>query len=250
MPHVGIVTGLVLGCCGRALACDRFELICLTRFAASLTPPTSYIFPSFSYAALGCRMLLSVRVWNPVVSGILCSRSFVRKKWVMDIFTFIRGLFSNDLYIQVWEKRLKVSNIQTREVYEIEPLMAIEIQPKGHRVVFKIGASCKSLDAKKYQIINPFSHPRSLMVDFEVAEKLLQHAIRELHKSNFLTPSPRVIIQPMEKIDGGLTFIERKAFGELCLGAGAIEVIVYTGDEMALHNIDFAKVKQSESSEK
>lgn len=149
------------------------------RFAASLTPPPLYISLNFSYAALGCRMLLSVRVWFPIVSGILCSRSFVRKKWVMDIFTFIRGLFSNDLYIQVWEKRLKVSNIQTREVYEIEPLMAIEIQPKGHRVVFKIGASCKSLDAKKYQIINPFSHPRSLLADFEVVEKLLQHAIRE-----------------------------------------------------------------------
>ena len=51
--------------------------------------------------------------------------------WIMGIFTFIRGLSSNDLYVQVWEKRLKVSNIQTKKVYEIEPLMAIDTTTEG-----------------------------------------------------------------------------------------------------------------------
>ena len=160
----------------------------------------------------------------------------------MGIFTFIRGLSSNDLYVQVWEKRLKVSNIQTKKVYEIEPLMAIDNTTEGHRRVFKIGTSCKSLDSNKYQITNPFSNPRSLLADFQVAEKMLQFALREVHKS-FFTPSPRVIIHPMEKLEGGLTEIEDKAFRELCIGAGARQVVVYLGDELLLHNIVFNKVK-------
>lgn len=167
----------------------------------------------------------------------------------MDIFTFIRGLFSNDLYVQVWEKRLKVSNIKTKKIYEIEPLMATEIDSEGYRKVFKIGSSCKALDIKKYHITNPFSHPRSLLADFQAAEKMLQFTIREQHKLSFLTPSPRVIIQPMEKLEGGLTDIEKKAFRELCIGAGARQVIVYLGPELSLHNIDFDKIKEKDDYE-
>ena len=137
----------------------------------------------------------------------------------MGIFTFIRGAFSSDLYVQVWEKRLKISNIQTKKIYEIEALIAIETAHEGKRKVYNIGSSCKSLDFNKYQIINPFSHPRSLLGEFQVAEKMLQFAFREQHKSNFLTPSPRVIVHPMEKLEGGLTEIEEKAFRELCIGA-------------------------------
>ncbi|GAA6134206.1 rod shape-determining protein [Oceaniserpentilla sp. 4NH20-0058] len=166
----------------------------------------------------------------------------------MGIATFICGLFSNDLYVQVWEKRLKVSNINTKKIYEIEPLMATETTTEGHRRVFKIGSSCKSLDTFKYQITNPFSHPRSLLADFQVAEKMLQFAFLEQHKSNFLTPAPRVIIHPMEKLEGGLTNIEKKAFRELCIGAGVRQVVVYAGPELSLHNIDFDKIKEKDDS--
>ena len=80
------------------------------------------------------------------------------------------------------------------------------------------------------------------MADFQVAEKMLQFAFREEHKS-FFTPSPRVIIHPMEKLEGGLTEIEVKAFRELCIGAGARQVVVYMGDELFLNNIDFEQIK-------
>lgn len=81
------------------------------------------------------------------------------------------------------------------------------------------------------------------MGDFLVAEKILLHAIREVHKNKIIAPSPRVIIQPMEKLEGGLTQVESRAFKELCLGAGAREVYIHTGKELTPHNFDFDKYK-------
>lgn len=163
----------------------------------------------------------------------------------MSIFTIFRGSLSNDLYIQVWENRIKIFSIQTKEVYDQEPLMAIETKEKGKKVVFSIGNICRSLDSTKYQIINPFKHPRVLLNDFQVAEKIMQHAVREIHKARFFAPAPRVIFQPMEKTEGGLSPIEERAFRELCLGAGAREVIIHVGAELIAHNLDFNEIKKS-----
>lgn len=71
---------------------------------------------------------------------------------------------------------------------------------------------------------------------------MFQFAYSEEHKS-FFTPSPRVIIHPMEKLEGGLTEIEEKAFRELCIGAGSRLAVVYIGDELFLNNIDFEQIK-------
>ena len=164
----------------------------------------------------------------------------------MSIITFIRGKLSNDLYIQVWENRLKISSIQSNEVYDQEPLMAIETKSNGEKLVFDIGSSCKNLDHRKYKIVNPFSHPRVLLGDFYVAEKIVQHAVKEIHKNRYIAPAPRVIFQPMEKIEGGLSAVEERAFRELCMGAGAREVLIYLGDELSLYNLDFNTIKQEQ----
>ncbi|MBQ4834891.1 MULTISPECIES: rod shape-determining protein [Pseudoalteromonas] len=161
----------------------------------------------------------------------------------MSIFTFIRGKLSNDLYIQVWENRIKVSNIQSKEVYDQEPLLAVEVKPNGAKQVVAIGSACKNLDKKKYIVANPFSHPRVLLADFYIAEKVLQHVVKEMHTSQRISPAPRIIFQPMEKTEGGLSSVEERAFRELCVGAGAREVIIYTGNELSLHNLDFDKIK-------
>ena len=136
-------------------------------------------------------------------------------------------------------------SIQTKEVYDQEPLIAIETKEKGEKVVFAIGNKCRSLDSSKYQIINPFNHPRILLNDFQVAEKIIQHALREIHKARFFVPAPRVILQPMEKTEGGLSSVEERAFRELCLGAGAREVIIHVGTELVTHNLDFDEVKKN-----
>lgn len=155
----------------------------------------------------------------------------------MTILTSLIGLFSNDLYIQVWEKRIKVTSIQTQAVFDHMPLVAIDVTEGGQKVVREVGNACSSIDPNQYQIINPFSHPRMLLGDFLVAEKLLQYVVRELHQDRFFTPAPRIIFHPMEKIEGGLTMIEDKAFRELCMGAGARAVAIHLGDELPLHDL-------------
>ena len=64
-----------------------------------------------------------------------------------------------------------------------------------------------------------------------------------LHKGKFLRPSPTVIIHPMEKLEGGLTMIEDRAFRELALSAGAREAVLYLGEPLPTHDFDLEKVK-------
>lgn len=155
----------------------------------------------------------------------------------MSFLTSLQGLFSNDLYIQVWEKRIKVTSIQTQAVFDQMPLVAIETTKSGQKVVREVGNACSSIDPNQYQIINPFSHPRMLLGDFLVAEKLLQFVVKELHQGKIFTPSPRIIFHPMEKTEGGLNLVEDKAFRELCMGAGARAVVIHLGDELSIHNL-------------
>jgi len=101
----------------------------------------------------------------------------------MSILRYIQSMFSNDLYIQVWEHRLKISIIDTTNVYDEEPLMAIKSDKKGQPIVVEIGSKVKTLgDLERDKVVNPFSHPRLLVHDFVVAEKIIQHAIRQLHQ--------------------------------------------------------------------
>ncbi len=59
-----------------------------------------------------------------------------------------------------------------------------------------------------------------VIADFRVTEKMLQHFIRKVLKSNFFSPSPKVLIC----VPCGATQVERRAIKESALGAGAKEV--------------------------
>jgi rod shape-determining protein MreB and related proteins len=165
------------------------------------------------------------------------------QKEVIMIRRLINKLGST-IYVQIWENRIKVTDTQTGEVYDEAPLVAIETNPKGQKIIAAVGNEVKSIvPSSEMQIVNPFSHPRALLNDFFVAEKLLQHAFHLLLGKKFISPTPLVVIQPMEKLEGGLTMIERKAFTEMALGAGAREVALHQGSELLASNIDFKKIK-------
>jgi rod shape-determining protein MreB len=50
----------------------------------------------------------------------------------------------------------------------------------------------------------------------------------------------------MEKTEGGLTIIEKKAFRELALGAGARDVVLKVGAPINLNNFNFETLKKNE----
>ncbi|MCW8127350.1 rod shape-determining protein [Microbulbifer halophilus] len=151
------------------------------------------------------------------------------------------------LYVQIWEKRIRATDIDSGRIFDESPLLAIE--KKGRReTVVAVGNRASSVPGGDTRVVNPFSHPRSLLRDFAAAEKLLQHTFRELLGNTLLAPSPLVVLHPMEKTLGGLTDIEIRAFRELGLGAGARESLVYEGEELTRHTFDLQKVRdQSEA---
>ncbi len=143
----------------------------------------------------------------------------------------IRQLYNNfgtTLYIQIWEKRLKIVNIKTGKIFDEQPLIAIQSTDEKNSVVLGIGSKASSYSvSSKTKITNPFSHPRVLCSDFLLAEKILQGAITSVIDRKIFTPAPAVVIHPMEKLEGGLTMVEVRVFRELGLGAGARQVVIH-----------------------
>lgn len=85
------------------------------------------------------------------------------------------------------------------------------------------GDSCEqSFDAEQ-----AFTTTRLLVGQFKRAEICLSEAVKSVIKGRWLTPSPRILIQPMEMIEGGFGDIEERIFHELALGSGARKAVLW-----------------------
>lgn len=71
-----------------------------------------------------------------------------------------------------------------------------------------------------------FSHPRSLLGNYSIAEDTLTKLIKQ-GKFSFLDSAPIMFIQAMERTEAGLTQVEIRALQELGLASGARTVAVY-----------------------
>lgn len=162
------------------------------------------------------------------------------------MLSWIRQKFAPTFYVQIWEDKLKVTNVTTKNIYEDLPLLAIQTLDSGEKKITAIGKEAKSSVQTNTIVVNPFSHPRVLFSDFYVGEKLLQHAFSTFAKYKFLRVRPKTIIHPMEKTDGGLTMIEVRALKELAFGAGSIESKVYTGQPLSIAHLKFSQVNDIE----
>ena len=121
------------------------------------------------------------------------------------MFDLVEKFFASTLYVQVFVDRFELKHIET-----------------GERKTIRATAS--------------FSHKRTLLGDFIVAEKLLRGGIQSMNfvsgLNRFLAASPMAVIHPRENIDGGLSQVEERAFQELMMGAGARKVRVWDGAEL------------------
>jgi len=164
------------------------------------------------------------------------------------MLNFLRSKLSDTVYVQIWENRLKATNVESQECFDEKPLLAIATDDTGQESVSAIGNAAVQCNQPNMRIVNPFSHPRVLFSDFNVGEKMLQHVFSLLHKhSSLLKPAPIVVIHPMEKLEGGLTGIEDRAFRELAYGAGAREVHIHQGEPLSIQNFDISQVSEKET---
>lgn len=132
------------------------------------------------------------------------------------------------VYVQVSPERLTLMNLKTGESLTEVPELAISAPPKPK--ILAVGPQARVAAASQHvEVVNPFAHPRSLVSDFIVAEQLLKHQLRRVLGNSLLALSPHVVIHPLGSPAGGFTQVERRAFREMALGAGASEAHVWTG---------------------
>ncbi len=143
------------------------------------------------------------------------------------MFDFIKP----PLYIRLSPSRLAVRNVKTGEFISEPPDIAIYRGPKP-KVLGAGDEAALYKSSKSAQVLNPFSHPRSLMSDFTAGEQVLKAFVQKLHKKSFLSAAPRMVFHLQGDPAGGFTQVEIRAFREMALGAGACEVTLWQGQDL------------------
>lgn len=148
------------------------------------------------------------------------------------------------VYIQVSPDRLTLTNLKTGQCIAEIPELAISAPPKPK--ILAVGPHARAAAASRSaEMVNPFAHPRSLVSDFTVGEQLLRHQLRRVLGHSLLSLAPYVVIHPLGSPLGGFTQVERRAFREMALGAGASHVHVWTGRSLTEQELLSRKPPQS-----
>ncbi len=139
------------------------------------------------------------------------------------VFKRLRGLFSNDLSIDLGTANTLIYARGQGIVLNEPSVVAIRQDrgPGGPRSIAAVGTEAKSMLGRtpgNIQAIRPLKD--GVIADFTVTEKMLQYFIRKVHEARVLRPSPRVLVC----VPCGSTQVERRAIRESGAGAGAREV--------------------------
>jgi rod shape-determining protein MreB len=84
-----------------------------------------------------------------------------------------------------------------------------------------------------------------LLGDFTVGEQLIKAFVRRVHRQSWFVLAPRIIMHPLGSPAGGFTQVERRAFREMALGAGATDVVLWVGRELSDQEARSAEVLES-----
>ena len=90
------------------------------------------------------------------------------------------------------------------------------------------------------EAVNPFSNQRMVLADFLNAEEFIRQIINEMYNHKRYIPSFKVIIQPIEKIEGGISPVEERSFNDLAMHIGAKYVFIHRTKEI----LDDSRVKE------
>jgi rod shape-determining protein MreB len=160
----------------------------------------------------------------------------------------LRRMIGGDpVYVRIRSNSISLRDLSTGSELEDEPVVALSKSPKP--IVLGVGRGAEAaamLQRVPFVLQRPFAHPRSLISDFLIAEKLLQQLVRRLIKGKPFRASPVMIIHPLEKLEGGLTQIEARAFQELAAATGAREAHVWVGRELQDHELRAKTFKQEQ----
>lgn len=115
---------------------------------------------------------------------------------------FLR-FFRSDFYVKIYKNKIVINNLTN------------------------------NLPAQMFMPDVPFTTTRLLVGKFSSAEACLTQALKTTNSSIWFSKGKRLLIQPMELVEGGLSEVEERVFRELGLGAGAIKIVLWIGAELA-----------------
>lgn len=139
------------------------------------------------------------------------------------MFNKIRGLFSNDLSIDLGTANTLIY-VRGKGIVLNEPsVVAIRQGLDGNntKTICAVGAEAKRMLGRTpghITAIRPLKD--GVIADFTVTEKMLQYFIHRVHGNTLFKPSPRVLVC----VPCGSTQVERRAIRESAAGAGASAV--------------------------
>src|SRR5690242_5309440 len=139
------------------------------------------------------------------------------------MFKKFRGIFSNDISIDLGTANTLIY-VRGQGIVLNEPSVVAIRQdrgPGGPRTVAAVGGDAKRMLGRtpgNIATVRPMKD--GVIADFTMTEAMLQHFIKQVHRSRMLRPSPRVLICVPCKS----TQVERRAIKESAEGAGAREV--------------------------
>lgn len=138
------------------------------------------------------------------------------------MFKILRGMFSNDLSIDLGTANTLIY-VKEQGIVLNEPSVVAIRQEKagGPKSVAAVGQDAKQMLGRtpgNIRAIRPMKD--GVIADFYITEKMLQTFIRQVHNTNLLRPSPRVLVC----VPCGATQVEKRAIRESAEGAGARDV--------------------------
>lgn len=140
--------------------------------------------------------------------------------WERNMFKRLRGIFSNDLSIDLGTANTLIY-VKDKGIILDEPsVVAIRVH-NGQKSIEAVGREAKRMLGRtpgNIKAIRPLKD--GVIADFQVTEKMLQHFIAKVHETQFIRPSPRVLVC----VPCMSTQVERRAIRESALSAGAREV--------------------------
>jgi rod shape-determining protein MreB len=137
----------------------------------------------------------------------------------------------HSLYIRIKPSLLSVKDVTAGLLYEDVPLLALS---KTRKAVLQVGKAAGSYEGRADALVtNGFDAERSIVGDFEAAEKTLRQFLKQVEPRRawwqIFPFVPVMVIHPLEKVEGGLTKVEARALEDLCWRARAAYVFVWTG---------------------
>lgn len=136
------------------------------------------------------------------------------------VFKRIRGMFSNDLSIDLGTANTLIY-VRGKGIVLDEPSVVAIRMHNGQKIIEAVGADAKRMLGRtpgNITAIRPLKD--GVIADFQVTEKMLQAFITRAHENTMIRPSPRVLICVPCKS----TQVERRAIRESAYGAGARDV--------------------------